>query len=314
MPGTHWRKDKCGGSAEKRMTLGVRMKHESLESRVIVITGASGGLGRALAHALHRQGARLALLDIDQGAVDGVASVLGERADVRGWAADVRLLDNLLQVMAEVRQHFGRIDVVIANAGIDALAPASTIDPSLYERIIDVNLNGVWRTFRAALPYVRETQGYLLAMSSMAAFVHLPLQAAYSASKAGVWALCDSMRLELKHHGVGIGSAHPAAFPTPMTAAQTQSAGGKAMKADTNQGVWKMLSIDAVVARLVDGIGCREELIVIPGRNGLVAKAPGLFRGFIERFVFNRQHIRLAVDQAEASGDQQHAVSRARPA
>ena len=65
----------------------------------------------------------------------------------------------------------------------------------MFDRVIDINLNGVWRTFRAALPHVQKQQGYLLAISSMGAFFHSPLQSSYTASKAGVWALCDSLRL-----------------------------------------------------------------------------------------------------------------------
>ncbi|WP_416769314.1 SDR family NAD(P)-dependent oxidoreductase [Pseudomonas sp. RHF3.3-3] len=73
---------------------------------------------------------------------------------------------------------------------------------SLNDQVIDINLNGVARTFRAALSHVKARQGYLLAVSSMAAFVHSPLNTAYTASKAGVWALCDSLRLELRRHRI----------------------------------------------------------------------------------------------------------------
>lgn len=108
--------------------------------------------------------------------------------------------------MTDAAEHFGRIDIVIANAGIDTMAPMASIDPAAFERVIDINLTGVWRTFRAALPDVQTHQGYLLAVSSMAAYS--PLQASHTASKAGVWAMCDSIRLEVRHLGVGVGSAH----------------------------------------------------------------------------------------------------------
>ncbi len=86
--------------------------------------------------------------------------------------------------------------------------PLETLDPELWERVIDINLSGAWRTFRATLPHVKQTKGYLLAISSMAAFVHSPLNGPYVASKAGLWALCDATRLELRHEKVAVGSAH----------------------------------------------------------------------------------------------------------
>ena len=159
----------------------------NLAGRTVAITGSTGGLGAAVAEALRERGANLALLDLDQTAVDKQAADLGGETVARGWVANVRDLESLQSAMAQAAEHFGRLDVVIANAGIDTMAPLATIDPAAFERVIDINLNGVWRTFRAGLPFVQEQRGYLLAISSMAAFVHSPLQGSYTASKAGVW-------------------------------------------------------------------------------------------------------------------------------
>ena len=125
-----------------------------------------------------------ALLDLDRDATQAQAGTLGDATVARGWPADVRDLVALQTAMAEADEHFGRLDVVVAAAGVAVMAPMTTIEPAAHERLIDINLNGVWRTFRAALPYVQQRRGYLLAISSMAAFVHSPLQASYTASKA----------------------------------------------------------------------------------------------------------------------------------
>ncbi len=146
----------------------------------------------------------------------------------------------LQTAMGEADEHFGRLDVVAA-AGVAVMAPMATIDPAAYERLIDINLNGVWRTFRTALPYVRQRRGYLLAISSMAAFVHSPLQASYTASKAGVWAMCDSIRLELRHLGVGVGSAHPTFFQTPMMDDVLADAAGRELWGGNEKGLWRMV-------------------------------------------------------------------------
>lgn len=177
------------------------MSTYKLANKVVAITGSTGGLGSALAEALHARGARLALFDLEAGRLTAQIRSFGRPSDVLGWTADVRDFESLEAAMANAAYHFGRIDVVIANAGIDTMAPMATIDPAAFDRVIDINLNGVWRTFRAGLPFVQQQRGYMLAISSMAAFVHSPLQASYTASKAAVWAMCDSIRLGASSSG-----------------------------------------------------------------------------------------------------------------
>src|SRR5580700_1490689 len=192
------------------------MAHYDLKGRVVAITGSTGGLGCAVAKALLAKGAKLALFDLDGASTAAQARALGDDRQVRGWPVDVTSLASLETAMDEAARHFGAIDVAIANAGILAVESILAADTGRFERVIDVNLNGVWRTFRAALPHVQPRQGYLMAISSMAALVHSPMQASYCASKAGVWAMCDSIRLELRNLGVGVGSVHPTFFATPM--------------------------------------------------------------------------------------------------
>lgn len=294
------------------------MNRYDLTGRTVALTGSTGGLGTALAQALRERGANLALLDLSLAATTAQAQALGDETVARGWHADVRHLAGLQQAMDEAATHFGRIDIVIAGAGIDTMAPMATIDPSAYERVIDVNLNGVWRTFRAALPHVQRHEGYLLAVSSMAAFVHSPLQASYTASKAGVWALCDSIRLELRHLGVGVGSAHPTFFRTPMMDDVTADPAGRALWGGNDRGLWKMVPLQKVISGIVTGIERRADLIVVPKRLTLTAKAPGLFRPIVERLGFRDQSIPRAIGLASAAGwhnpaaHERHHTSRAR--
>lgn len=97
---------------------------------------------------------------------------------------------------------------------------------------------------RTALPHVVEQRGYLLAISSMAAFIHSPLQGGYTASKAGVWALCDSTRLELRHQGVGVGSVHPTFFDTPMMDEVHEDPAGSRLWGGNSKGLWSMVDRD----------------------------------------------------------------------
>lgn len=269
-----------------------------LTNRVIAITGSTGGLGSAIATALHAKGARLALLDLDGDAVADQAALFGGTDVARGWPVDVRSTGSVKTAIDAAAQHFDGIDVVIANAGIGSVGSLASMDPEIFDAIIDINLNGVWRTFKAALPHVQNRQGYLLAISSMAAFVHSPLEAPYTASKAGVWAMCDSIRLELRTHNVGVGSVHPTFFHTAMMDRVHASPAGQKLWGGNQAGIWKMIPLAAVVEAAVKGIEDRSDIVVVPRQNTLVAKAPGLFRKIIERVGFNDRDLAEAINLA----------------
>lgn len=266
------------------------MKRYDLHDRVIAITGSTGGLGLAAAKALRARGAKLALMDLDLAAVTAQAAELGGPEVAAGWAANVCSMQSLEIAMSEAARHFGGIDVVIANAGVSSVEPMATMDPRTFDRVIDINLNGVSRTFRAALPHVQTRRGYLLAISSMAAFVHSPLNTAYTASKAGVWAMCNSLRLELKHLGVGVGTLHPTFFKTPMMDA-CMDGPCSALVWNQHRGIWKFVDIDEVVSGLVDAIEHRRDIVVVPKGNTLIARAPGLLRRLIERVGFDDERV-----------------------
>lgn len=274
------------------------MAKYNLKDKVVVITGSTGGLGSAVAKALSHKGAKLALLDLNAERVEHQANALGGSKLAAGWSVDVRSLASLEQAMRQVVEHFGKIDVVIANAGIGSPESLQHMAPETFERTIDINLVGVFRTFRAAIPYVKQTQGYLLAISSMAAFVHSPLNTHYTSSKAGVWALCDSLRLELKADNIGVGSFHPTFFQTPMMDAVQANPAGQAVW-NGNTGIWKYVPIETVVADLVTGIEQRKSMIIVPKNNKLVALAPGLLRQLIERIGFNRKGLEQTMQLSE---------------
>lgn len=271
-----------------------------LAGRVVAITGSTGGLGRAVAVALKVRGARLALFDLDADAVAAQVKSLGTSSDVWGTHIDVRSWETTEKAIDAAATHFGGLDVIIASAGIAISSPMEKLAPEAFDRVIDINLNGVWRTFRAALPHVRQRQGYMLAISSMAAFVHSPLQAQYTASKAGIWAMCDSVRLEVRRLGVGVGTIHPTFFATAMMDEVLADPAGVKIWGGNSKGLWKMVPLRAVVDGVIRGIERRKDLIVIPSKNGLVARAPGLFRRSIERVGFNDRDIEAAI---AAAGD-----------
>ncbi|MFJ3160447.1 SDR family NAD(P)-dependent oxidoreductase [Streptomyces kanasensis] len=267
------------------------MSRYDLAGRTVVITGSTGGLGSAVAEALHHRGAHLALLGRDETALAAQARTLGGPRTAWATHADVTDLLSVRSAIDRAADHFGRIDIVIANAGVNVVAPTTTLDPDTFERVINVNLTGVWRTFKAALPHVERQGGYLLAVSSMAAFVHSPLQGPYTASKAGVWAMCNSIRLEVRHLGVDVGTLHPTFLKSPMMDAIHADPAGQRLWNGNARGLWRMCTVDKAVRSVVSGIERRAQTIAPHRLHRLAAAAPGVFRPFIDRVAFTTRTI-----------------------
>lgn len=278
------------------------MARYQVAGRTIVITGSAGDLGSSVAAILRDRGANLALLDIDGDRVRQQAADLGSERVARGWVADVRDLAGMQEVMDAAAAHFGRIDVVLANAGIGSMAAMETLSPEIWERVIDVNLSGVWRTFRAALPHVREQRGYLVATSSMAAFMHSPLNGPYVASKAGVWALCDATRTEVRHLGVDVGSIHPTFFAGSMMDDTVADEAGRTLWGGNEGGLWAVIPREDVAAAVVDGIEHRRRMIVVPRRNAFFARIPGLIGPLFDRVGFRGSTVPDAIARANETG------------
>jgi NAD(P)-dependent dehydrogenase (short-subunit alcohol dehydrogenase family) len=274
------------------------MSNYPLKDKVIVITGASGGFGTALCTALYQRGAKLALLDVDDAALAAQLEQYPAVYRAKSWHADVCDTDSLRDAMNAAVEYFGGIDVVIANAGIDLIEPLTADGDDNFDRVIDINLNGVWRTFRAALPHVKASSGHLLAISSISAFVHSPLQASYTASKAGVWALCNSVRLELRQYGVSVGTLHPTFFKTPLLKNISENDAGNALWGAHKEFPFKTVAINDVVDAAIAAIENRAEIVTVPRMNGIIASSPGLFRKFIERIGFKDKNVRKAMSFA----------------
>jgi NADP-dependent 3-hydroxy acid dehydrogenase YdfG len=131
----------------------------------VLITGAASGIGAALARRLAARGERLALLDLRDAPLAALARELG----AAHAAADVRDRDGLTTSIDRLAHELGGLDVAVANAGIATTGPLRLVGPDTFEDTIEVNLLGVWRTMRAALPHLVESRGYLLCTASAAA-------------------------------------------------------------------------------------------------------------------------------------------------
>lgn len=184
-----------------------------LEGRRVLITGAARGIGAGTARRLHARGARLALAGLEP---ELLAQVAGECGEAPWFACDVTDRAQVEEAVAGAVERLGGLDVAIANAGVGAQFPMLGGDPEIFERIIAINLLGVYYTLRAAGPHLAHPRGYALPVASLAGALHGPLLGPYSASKAAVEALGDTLRIELRHTGARVGVAYFGFIDTDM--------------------------------------------------------------------------------------------------
>ena len=192
------------------------MAHYSLQGKVALITGGARGIGLGIAQAFIARGAVVALLDLEAEEVQRSAATLGADRAI-GIGADVTDSAALEAAVAVTVERFGGIDVVVANAGIAPIPnTARNMDPVEFERVVEVDLLGVYRTVRAALPQVIERRGHVVLVSSVYAFLNGLLVSPYAVSKAGVEQLGRALRVELASHGASATVAYFGFVDTKM--------------------------------------------------------------------------------------------------
>jgi NAD(P)-dependent dehydrogenase (short-subunit alcohol dehydrogenase family) len=234
----------------------------ALSDKVILITGGARGIGAATARALAARGARPVLADIDTEALASTAAGMSPAPlTVELDVTDLRACEAAVErVLAE----HGRLDVVWANAGIGSAGPMHLTDPAAWRRTIDVNLVGAFHTVRAALPAVIDAKGYVAVTASLASFSHGPHMSAYCATKAGVEAMCNSLRVEMAHHGVDVGTIHPTWIDTDLVREGDQSRAFALLRSALRPPFKKTYPVEQAVKDIVAGFEQRSRRICIP--------------------------------------------------
>jgi NAD(P)-dependent dehydrogenase (short-subunit alcohol dehydrogenase family) len=187
----------------------------SLSGKVALVTGGARGIGFATAKELVARGAKVIVVDLHDDAVQQAATQLGGAA--LGVAADVTDREAMGDVVATAVERFGGLDVIVANAGI-ASRGATTLaaEEDQFERVIEVNLLGVWRSVRAALPEIARRQGHVVVVASIYAFLNGVGAAPYAMAKAGVEQFGRALRAELAPHGASASVAYFGYIDTEM--------------------------------------------------------------------------------------------------
>ena len=188
-----------------------------LTGKVALITGATGGIGRATADLFAREGAGLIVTDIDQQAAQRLAADLAEFAEVLAARLDVSSAENWNEVVELTRHRFGRLDVLVNIAGVVDWPGIEGTEQEAWERVIAVNQTGTWLGMKAAMPLLRASgNASVINTSSVLGLVGSGAAAAYQASKGAVRLLTKTAAVEYATRGVRVNSVHPGVVATPM--------------------------------------------------------------------------------------------------
>jgi NAD(P)-dependent dehydrogenase (short-subunit alcohol dehydrogenase family) len=248
---------------------------------VVMITGAARGIGAESARQLYARGHELALVGLEPAELEARAADLGARAEA--FECDVTDRDALARVVEQIADRFGGIDVVIANAGVATVGTVATLEPDEFERVIEVNLLGVYRTVKAALPHVTERHGYILVVASLAAALHGGMMANYAMAKAGAEAFANSLRQELAPQGTAVGCAYFGFIDTDMVRDAYGHPASQAARRNAPDWIAKPIPVSAAGAAIVRGVEGRRARVWAPRYVGAALALRGILMPLLER-------------------------------
>ncbi len=283
------------------------MSTQQIHGKIALVTGAQKGIGFETAKELQRRGAQVAMVDLDLAAVERSAAEIGPRT--LAIEADVTDLEAMKDVVARVSEQLGPISIVVANAGIaPPTEPMHVIDNETFERVVEVDLMGVWRTVRPALPQVIEQQGHIVVVASVYAFMNGVLATPYAMAKAGVEALGRSLRVELAPHGASAGVAYFGFIDTDMVRQAFSDPLARKVEESFPSFVTNRLTPDIAGAAIVDGIVKREPRTIRPKWWAAWSTLRGIVNPFIDKLSARDENIATAIRDGE-----QRAAGASRP-
>src|SRR5258706_12107653 len=265
------------------------MNADDLDNNVVVITGASKGIGAELAWQLAGKGARLVLAARNEKELEAAAERCRKRgASVVAVKADVSVERDCQAIVAGAVLAFGRLDTLVNNAGASMWARFEDIrDMSILERLMQVNYMGAVYCTHHALPHLRESKGRLIGVASLAGRTGVPTRTGYSASKHAMTGFFDSLRIELEGSGVTVTMIYPGFVATGIRENATGPDGKAILVSPVKEG--EVMGVEECARRIATAIARREREVVMTARGkiGLWLKllAPSLIDRIAKRAI-----------------------------
>ncbi len=285
------------------------MPSYDLNGKVALVTGAARGIGFETARQIHLRGASVAVVDLDAEQVREAAERIGERAI--GIAADVTDHAATMGAVAETVERFGGLDVVVANAGIAQGSVATTrgISVEEWERVFEVDLLGVWRTVRAALPQIVERRGHVVVTSSVYAFMNGVLNSPYAVAKSGVESLGRTLRTELTPLGASASVAYFGWVDTKLVQDAFERPHSDRMRENLPAWLSKRIQPSEAGAAVVAGIEERAPRIFAPRWWRYVSALRGILNPLLDRRFERDATMLTTIREVEAEADEQGAAA-----
>lgn len=274
-----------------------------LNGKVALVTGAARGIGFETARQMHMRGASVAIVDLDAAEAQDAAERIGERTI--GIAADVTDAGAMRAAVAETVEKFGGLDVAMANAGLapPSIATMRSVSAEEWERVVQVNLFGVWHTVRAALPQISERKGHIVVVSSVAAFANGMMGSSYMTSKAAVEQMGRALRTELMPFGAGASVAYFGWVDTRMVQDTFARPGASVLEEIAPDFLMKRITPEQAGAAVVRGIEDRAPRIFAPSWWRYLSALRGLLNPLLDRRSERDPRIVAAIRDAEARSE-----------
>lgn len=257
-----------------------------MKDKVVLITGGTSGIGLALAKEFGRHGALVAIT----GRNEERLGEAGEALNVLGIThltiqADVVSETDQRKLVALTINRFGRLDVLICNAGISMRALFKELDLSVIRRVMETNFFGAVGVTHAALPYLMKSKGVVVGISSIAGYKGLPGRTGYSASKFALAGFLDALRVEMLPHGVQVLLASPG-FTASRIRENALTKTGE-MQGESPRAEEKMMTAEAVAEVIYKAVVARKREVVMTGQGRLLVWLNRFFPALADRLVYN---------------------------
>lgn len=253
-----------------------------MKDKVVIITGASSGIGKACAQEFSRNGSKVVMASRDELALQHVAaSMAGDHLIVR---TDVSQEYDCRRLINEAIARFGRIDVLINNAGISMRALFHDVDLNVIKQLMDVNFWGTVCCTKYALPHLLTSKGSVVGVSSVAGFIGLPGRTGYSASKFAMHGFLGSLRTENMKTGLHVLLACPAFVNTPIRERALNAQGEMQQQSPLDEG--KLMTAEAVGKQIYRAVVRRRRTVIMTGRGKLAVAMSKFFPRMIDRKVY----------------------------
>ena len=260
--------------------------------QVIAITGGAGGIGMALARCFGAGGANVALLDRDAEALERASEALaGYTASLLPLACDVTNSEAIETAMETIRDRYGRLDMLVHGAGLTHVSPFTDTNLDVYRRVMEVNFFGAVAMTKAALPMLLESRGQVIVLSSIAGFAPVIGRTGYCASKYALHGFFETLRTELKDHGVHVLMVCPSFVETDFARSGLDGDGTTLQFERSTTG--KPLPPEAVAQAIKNAAEKRRRLLVLSPTGKLAYWVSRLLPGVYERGMARRFRIEL---------------------